>query len=219
MNADFGEQDRPFAIGSVYGVRGFLAHQGDLVSPAYFHKWRIGEEMIAYCGATPEGSERSQIFLGSSSMLWFAMPTKTHHRNYIGSRYCGCGFYAYWNNVDAHRHSSSWYEEVPYVGVMQGYGLVTFGEYGFRSAKARLVALADNRNRFHALLKPKEELYRNCGCIGCAQEADVFKRKINFAEATDLVVPEGFPFYSSPEEMIAAQAHRLTNYQDVARIA
>lgn len=217
MNADFGEQDRPFAIGSVYGVRGFLAYQGDLISPAYFHRWRIGEEMIAYCGATPEGSERAGVFLGNS--LWLTMPPKQHHRNYTGSRYCGCGFYAYWNNVDAHRHSSSWYEETPYVGVMQGYGLVTFGEFGFRSAKARLVALADNRNRFHALFRLKEESYRECGCIGCAQEADVFKRKVDFVEATSLVLPEGFPFYSSPEEMIAAQAHRLTNYQDVAGIA
>jgi hypothetical protein len=51
---------------------------------------------------------------------------------------CGCGFWAYWQ-IQHYDLSSTAY---PICGVVEGYGDVIIGEKGFRSAKAKIIALA-----------------------------------------------------------------------------
>lgn len=55
---------------------------------------------------------------------------------------CGCGHWAYWDLVPAFSSQFSSSGGLPVLGVIEGYGRVLLGERGFRSQKARIIALA-----------------------------------------------------------------------------
>lgn len=118
--SDFG--DRPFVAGSLTGVRSFSVWDGRLASPLYNRTggWSAGEN-IAACRSP-----------ASNWMREYA--GKTQHR--AGSMGCHCGFYAYFRPGHNPHHASG-----NILGLVEGYGLVTVGNRGFRAEKARIVAL------------------------------------------------------------------------------
>lgn len=119
MSPDFSV--RPFAAGTVVGLRSFRpgreALQG-VVRPA---PWQAGEN-LARC--YPNGR------------LDEPPSNDEHHR--VAGLDCTCGFYAYFG--DANDYSSPMFGG-SVTGIIEGYGVVTLGSRGFRAAKARIVAL------------------------------------------------------------------------------
>jgi hypothetical protein len=82
---------------------------------------------------------------------------------------CGCGFWAYWEQSSSTFGNSS--EELPICGIIEGSGRVLIGEKGFRSQKARIIALAlpftisvvdytqqPSRDDLYAALRPRDEI-------------------------------------------------------------
>lgn len=59
---------------------------------------------------------------------------------------CGCGYWAYWTTNALSSHGSMFTgggaSSLPVVGIIEGTGRVLIGENGFRSQRARIVALA-----------------------------------------------------------------------------
>lgn len=74
-------------------------------------------------------------------------------------RVCGCGFWAYWEAVEAGRHMGS----PDVVGVVEGYGHVIAGARGLRCAKTRVVALCVLRvhSNGYGGVKPRDTIWRN----------------------------------------------------------
>ena len=74
----------------------------------------------------------------------------------IAARDCSCGFYAYFGERRVN-HTSDY----SVLGVIEGYGRVTFGQFGFRAEKAKILALYNphakesdanpKSQRFHAI--------------------------------------------------------------------
>ncbi len=54
----------------------------------------------------------------------------------------GCGFWAYWSLAELAGHGSSGSQGRPVLGIIEGYGRVLLGERGFRSQRAKIIALA-----------------------------------------------------------------------------
>jgi hypothetical protein len=82
--------------------------------------------------------EREVVMLGTTAGTYFAEGLASHN----------CGFWAYWgivelagNNAGNNMFGSST-SGLPVLGVIEGYGRVLLGEHGFRSQKAKIVALA-----------------------------------------------------------------------------
>jgi hypothetical protein len=57
---------------------------------------------------------------------------------------CGCGFWGYWGMMELANGGmfASSTSGLPVLGVIEGYGRVLLGEKGFRSQKAKIIALA-----------------------------------------------------------------------------
>ena len=55
---------------------------------------------------------------------------------------CGCGFWAYWSPAAAGEACVRKDPQAQAVGVIEGYGKTVIGDMGFRSAKARILAVA-----------------------------------------------------------------------------
>lgn len=73
----------------------------------------------------------------------------------VPNPYCGCGFWAYWDNLDHDAFSSNPYIRydrdvgyeiaVPVGGVVEGAGRTIVGEKGFRAERVRITDLAFSR--------------------------------------------------------------------------
>lgn len=138
---------RPFAAGSVVGLRGFSVDTlGRLIGPSYGQVFHTGEN-LAECrkdrmqaigwyslgglvGWGPSGA----ITADPLDAVESKRPKPEHT---IGGLGCGCGFYAYFdgcNDYVANGHAS--------VGaIIEGYGVCTVGSRGFKASKARLLAI------------------------------------------------------------------------------
>lgn len=109
-----------FALGTAVGVRSWdVDRLGRLVSPTYRMTWPP-DEVVAQC--------RRQEGL---SVLYGPSPAAEDHRQAD----CSCGFYAYYEGFNEYSTT----ERI--TGVIEGYGETQIGTRGFKSAKARIVAL------------------------------------------------------------------------------
>lgn len=138
---------RPFAAGSLRGIRAFQMWDGGLIGPAYPQKWVPGEN-IARC---PTGSMNFHMSLMTyqwNVTTWKIgrpwgnpepVPPEVPHRpvvgHDVGSMACTCGFYGYHIGGMTRTPMST------IGGIIEGYGVCTVGALGFRCSKARIMAL------------------------------------------------------------------------------
>lgn len=61
----------------------------------------------------------------------------------VGKVSCTCGFYAYFDGANDYKDGA-----IRISGLIEGFGVCSVGDRGFRSSKARLVALIDPGKRF-----------------------------------------------------------------------
>lgn len=109
-----------FSMGTAIGVRSWnIDRLGRLESPSYSTTW-TPDEMVARCKSNPFDFMRSAAGRADSE-----------HRQ----SECSCGFYAYYEGFNEYAQSDR------ITGVIEGYGETQIGTRGFKSAKARIVAL------------------------------------------------------------------------------
>lgn len=110
-----------FSMGTAVGVRSWnIDKLGRLESPQYQTVWTPGE-MVATCKSRPI----DRVLLG------YDRPRPEAHQQST----CSCGFYAYYEGFNEYAQSDR------VTGVIEGYGETQIGTRGFKSAKARIVAL------------------------------------------------------------------------------
>lgn len=110
-----------FTMGTAVGVRSWNVDRlGRLESPSYKTVWSPGE-MTASCKANP------------FDFAAFSQHRVTKEEHQQAS--CSCGFYAYYEGFNDYA------EPTRITGVIEGYGETQIGTRGFKSAKARIVAL------------------------------------------------------------------------------
>lgn len=108
-----------FTMGTAVGVRSWNVDRlGRLKSPSYETIWTPGE-MTAQCKANP------------FDFMATGRPQSKEHQQAS----CTCGFYAYYEGFNEYAQA----ERI--TGVIEGYGETQIGTRGFKSAKARIVAL------------------------------------------------------------------------------
>lgn len=142
MSTDF--NDRPFLAGTLTGIRSFnVDGLGRLSAVTRGFAWQPGENE-ATCLIDPF-SRMVQTISGA-----FQVPTAVIHygngdsekAHRAGQKGCSCGFYAYFDLGHNPHHQKG-----NVLGLIEGYGLMTVGDRGFRCEKARLVALVDESQR------------------------------------------------------------------------
>lgn len=157
----FSQQERPFAAGSVRGVRAWStpvrrpADDYVTLGIALYGEARRAEDPTGVLTGQNGGTwvagenvaecQRQDPFMISLGGVQYRMnpltlaiesPT-TPERCDVVHPDCTCGFYAYWT-VDA----ASVTRDCNVIGVVEAYGKVTVGEKGFRAEKAKILAVA-----------------------------------------------------------------------------
>jgi hypothetical protein len=139
-----GAADFEFAIGSVRGLRTWDLPASDVLQRSLAQP---SAEMPSVEGLT--GSMRGGPLLrGMTGKAWEPGVNEakcSHHPDHEPpvefdakrDLECGCGFWAYWQ-LDPGRR---WNGSLPVMGIIEGTGRVLIGEKGFRSQKARIIAL------------------------------------------------------------------------------
>lgn len=160
--------DRPFAAGSLVGLRAFSVDSlGRLVGPAFGGVFKPGENVAKCGGETAAGqlmkmqadlNRRLNALSASYSvggrLANEAMAKSAAKRPHVtGGIGCACGFYAYFDGRNDYSQPSR------VAAIIEGYGVCTVGTRGFRAEKARLLAIVDPSKRrwwqswkFNALL-------------------------------------------------------------------
>lgn len=122
VESDFSQ--RPLLAGAVTGQRAWRMINGRLTGIHFMATWAPGEN-TAEC-LSPFWSHDFDEF------------TCKHPESQIATRACRCGFFAYFDGGDnPHRY------EYCIAGLVEGYGRMVVGDRGFRSLKARIVALIE----------------------------------------------------------------------------
>lgn len=152
--------DRPFVAGSLVGMRAFdVDSLGRLTGPSFGGVFKPGEN-VATCGG--DGTNPASAFVVAQRELR-AMTYRMNARaqtgkapalrpaHVVGGVTCSCGFYAYFDGRNDYAKPGR------VSALVEGYGVCTVGERGFRAEKARLVALINvtkphfwNTWQFHA---------------------------------------------------------------------
>lgn len=119
---------RQFVAGSVYGIRTFKVDQdGTLRSPVRDNFTWSAEENLAECNYRHYHNE-------------YTIDPRTGRRKFIehrpGMKDCHCGFYSYFS-----RHWDEYWQPGRVRAIIEGYGICSVGSRGFRSEKAKVVAL------------------------------------------------------------------------------
>lgn len=137
--------DVPFAAGSVRGLRAWTIssgrYRGEETGPSivglYGHQWGPGENVATCARMKYTGAHFGPRGWFGHPMVPPPPPQNEPNPCDGVDPECTCGFYAYWGAENLHR---MWITSI--VGVIDGYGRVTIGSYGFRCQKARVLALA-----------------------------------------------------------------------------
>lgn len=122
-----------FVPGVVRGARSFKVDEhGWLTGLVYPQIWESGEN-IAACRRGQSGWGPYSYAPGGwvPTAAFNAPEEKKPHK----MRECKCGFHAYYDG------SNDYYKQEHVAGVIEGYGDTIIGTRGFRSSKARIVAL------------------------------------------------------------------------------
>jgi hypothetical protein len=159
--------DRPFVAGSVIGLRAFSVDKyGRLVGPSQKTVFMPGDNE-AECRAsksllsgipTDATVTMSQSWTGLPSAIQVEVEGKSCYFNDVndvakayppkrlehatGALSCGCGFYAYFDGRNDYLLSGAG----SVAALIEGFGVTSVGDRGFRSSKARLVALITPAN-------------------------------------------------------------------------
>ncbi len=130
-------QQVPFHLTSLVGLRSFKLRDDKehLISPVYTAEWTEGVN-VAKC----EKPEVAWDFVEG------ALRTIPPHN--VGSLVCKCGFYNYFDDSQLDYYDERRYKFQSMVAIVEGWappgsGRLTFGERGFRSSHARIVALVE----------------------------------------------------------------------------
>ncbi len=141
--AETGSQDFDFAVGAVRGLRQWSMAAPDLRSDPHQadRNWPVTPLHGATGFAWPAGVLEAQCNNGFTHPVP-AEYIDDHHPDLVAQR-CGCGVWAYWDTgaLAVNRFSTasgSW----TILGMIEGHGRVLLGTRGFRSQRARIVALA-----------------------------------------------------------------------------
>jgi len=112
--AEFGgEPEVQLVPGSLRGARAFkLSASGALTGVFHEQMWGEGENVATCYGAS------------------------YHYPGLAGIANCSCGFYAYFHATTVHHAKPN-----TVLGIVEGYGRTTFGYSGFRSSKAKILAI------------------------------------------------------------------------------
>lgn len=102
------------------------------------------------CGMEVEFTDGGDRPLAEKAVTPHEPPKPTH---VLGGVTCGCGFYAYFDGRNDYK------EPDRIAAVIEGYGVCTFGDRGFRASKARLVALVEPKAKVSPMLR--DYLHRN----------------------------------------------------------
>lgn len=151
--------DRPFHLGSHVGLRAFdVDSLGRLRAPQRGTVFKPGEN-LAECLTDPwDFNARMSLALSrsmeramrsSSTITYEQGPSEKsdepapESKHVVGSLGCACGFYAYFDGKNDYAQPGR------ITAIIEGYGTYTIGSRGFRSSKARLVALVlpDGKSR------------------------------------------------------------------------
>lgn len=143
--------DRPFAIGSLFGIRSFrVANDGTLTGVVHQKPWRGGANEAICTGGLQAAFASAKVSMAEMSWalekLSAAMSGKVLLKkrpkppepkpHAIGTLGCTCGFYAYFDRGhNPHHHEGNM------LGIVEGFGVMTVGSRGFRCSKARIRAL------------------------------------------------------------------------------
>lgn len=139
--------DRLFCMGSLVGVRSFgVDALGRLVGPAQGGVFKPGDNEAGCNRATLPSHVAEEYRKAIQAMSYTiagatGMGFPTGYRiegapHEVASKECHCGYYAYFDEGGNPHHN-----EGNVLGLIEGYGVTTVGSRGFRSAKAKLVAL------------------------------------------------------------------------------
>jgi hypothetical protein len=123
-----------FSMGTAVGVRSWDVDKlGRLVSPSYHMVWPPAE-VGAECRKTEAVQYRVSMTAGGSYTLT-SPEAETAEAEEHNQASCSCGFYAYYEGFNDYATDGR------ITGVIEGYGETQIGTRGFKSAKARIVAL------------------------------------------------------------------------------
>jgi hypothetical protein len=125
-------QDFDLAIGTVTGYRWWRLPAPDFSQdPLDADQHWPADRLTGQCGWVYPAGVSEAICLNQQS---HNVPTDYDpHTGLV----CGCGFWAYWQPQDYHVQRGG----LPIFGVIEGFGRTLIGTAGFRSQKARVVAL------------------------------------------------------------------------------
>jgi hypothetical protein len=136
--AEQGGGDFDLAVGSVHGLRQWNLTTPDFRQDPFEGRW----QPTAMTGATGR-------FQWQPGMNEAVCNSNSNHKPPLDAdehgNACGCGFWAYWDIsalATGGAMSLNLSSYVPITGVIEGSGRVLIGERGFRSQRARIVALA-----------------------------------------------------------------------------
>lgn len=129
----------PFAIGSVTGLRQWTLTSPDLAKDPHGASQHWPGALLR--GATGYDWTPGTVEAACNNGYPHASPAE--FVDGTEKSRCGCGYWAYWDSagLSANRFSSTG-NGLPVLGVIEGFGRVLIGEKGFRSQKARIIALA-----------------------------------------------------------------------------
>lgn len=130
--------DRPFVAGSLYGFRSFRApiHPNGKKLRGVIHAlpWDDGWQE-AVCDRDGVYSPRTYARMSAYAPLF---PSHPGNRT-VADLNCTCGYYAYFDRRNSKYLAGG--RGAIFDGIVEGAGTVTVGSLGFRSSKARIVAL------------------------------------------------------------------------------
>lgn len=151
--------DRPFAIGSLFGIRSFqINRSGELTGVVHPKTWHEGTNE-AICASTAQAFRQLGVAMSvnAEQMSWCFMKMSADMNgrvllkkrqkpkslepvsHTIGSLNCSCGYYAYFDRGHNPHHKQG-----NILGIVEGFGVMTVGSRGFRCSKARIRALIDD---------------------------------------------------------------------------
>jgi hypothetical protein len=164
--------DRPFAVGSLYGIRSFrVTDAGRLTGVVHARPWRGGVNEAECVRPIVDGLAfgMAQLGISSARLAWQMQylsaqtsgkvflikrpkppkPAAARAAHDAGTLQCSCGFYAYSDlNHNPHHLPGN------LLGIVEGFGVATVGSRGFRCSKARIRALiVDDFHQGFALAK------------------------------------------------------------------
>lgn len=121
--------NRPFAAGALTGIRSFrVAAGGRLTGIWHKHDFTPGENTADCCVRHS----------GAFAMTVCGMTRRPPANHRPGALDCTCGYYAYFDRGNNPYHGAG-----QVLALIEGYGLMSVGQRGFRCEKARLVAFID----------------------------------------------------------------------------